>query len=148
MTTKQEIKGDWNSIAGRVKEKYGEITDDELRQVDGNTDRLIGLVQRKSGQTREQVEAYVESLCQGECSVSDQVSQYAQSAGQAVRDGYQQVADSARGGFQHTSDAFSNRPMSSVSAAFGIGLLAGIAIGLSIANHRRHEPTWRDRFVR
>lgn len=148
MTTKQELKGDWNTVAGTVKEKYGQISDQELKQVEGNMDQLIGLIQRKSGQSREQVEAYVESLCSGEGTVADQVSQYAQSAGQAVRAGYQQASSSAREGYQQTSDAVAHRPMESVFAAFGVGLVTGIAIGLSIAAQRRPEPTWRDRFSR
>ena len=40
MTTKQELKGDWKTVAGNVKEKFGQITDDELRQVEGNAEQL------------------------------------------------------------------------------------------------------------
>ena len=53
MATKQEITGQWNTVVGAVKEKYGQITDSELAQLKGNVDQLVGLVQRKSGQTRE-----------------------------------------------------------------------------------------------
>jgi uncharacterized protein YjbJ (UPF0337 family)/ElaB/YqjD/DUF883 family membrane-anchored ribosome-binding protein len=151
MTTKQELEGDWNTIAGNVKEKYGQITDDELRQVEGNADQLIGLIQRRAGQTREQAAAYVDSLCQGECSTTERVSQlareYAESTSHAVQEGYQQVADRARQGYEQTADAVAHRPMESVFAALSIGLITGIAIGISIGAAHRPEPTWRDRWT-
>ncbi|MCA9132548.1 MAG: CsbD family protein [Planctomycetales bacterium] len=152
MATKQELKGDWNTIAGNVKEKYGEITDDELRQVEGNAEQLVGLIQRKTGQAREQAEAYVDSLFRGEGSTSERVGQlayeYAESTGRAVREGYEQLASRARQGYEQTTDAVAHRPMESVVAALSIGLITGLAIGLSVAAQRRPEPTWRDRWTR
>ncbi len=151
MATKQELKGDWNTIVGSIKAKYGQITDDELRQVEGNVDKLTGLIQRKSGQTREQVEAYVESLMGGASSMTEKVSQlaheYTDSASQAVREGYQQVAQGARRGYEQSTDLVSHRPMESVLAALSVGLAIGVAIGLSMG-YSRPEPTWRDRWSR
>lgn len=152
MTTKQKLEGDWNIVAGNVKEKYGEITDDELRDVEGKSDQLIGLIQRKTGQTREQIAAYVDSLFRGEDSATQRVSELAhecaESASQSVRVGYQHVATRARQGYQQSADMVTRRPMESLVAALGVGLIAGIAIGMSIAKRRHQEMTWRDRFLR
>lgn len=152
MTTKQELKGDWKSIARSVKEKYGQITDNELSQVEGNAEKLTGLIQRKTGEAREQVEAFVQSLSAGGASVAERVSElahdYAESTSRAVNEGYQQVAQRARQGYEQTADVVAHRPMESVFAALTIGLLSGIAIGLSMGARREPEPTWRDRWMR
>ncbi|QDT04763.1 hypothetical protein K227x_31590 [Rubripirellula lacrimiformis] len=150
MATRQELQGDWNTVVGNVKEKYGEITDAELLQVEGNADQLIGLIQRKSGQAREQIEAYVDSLFRGGETTIDRVNDlardYAQSTGRAINDGYQQVAQRARQTYDQTSIAVADRPLGSVMAALGVGLITGIAIGLSIGSPRRRQPTWHDRW--
>ncbi len=152
MVTKQEMSGKWNSITGAVKEKYGQITDDELTQVEGDTDQLIGLIQQKTGQGREQVEAFLSQACE-QCDshmghFSEMASNYAETASESVREGYEEVARRAREGYEQSTEVLAQRPLESVVAALGVGLITGIAIGLSIAGRRHHEPTWRDRWSR
>lgn len=55
MTTLQ-IKGDWNIIKGKLKQKYANLTDDDLRYVEGQEQELIGRIQKRTGQTREAIE--------------------------------------------------------------------------------------------
>ena len=52
---KLEIKGNWNVIKGKLKQKYGQLTDDDLTFVDGKEDELLGRVQTRLGKTKEQV---------------------------------------------------------------------------------------------
>lgn len=51
-----EIKGNWNIIKGKLKQKWGELTDDDLDYAEGKKDELLGRIQKKTGQTREEVE--------------------------------------------------------------------------------------------
>lgn len=151
MALEHKVKGDWNQVVGTVKSKYGQITDDELTEAEGNFQKLVGLIQRKSGKGLEQVEAFVHDLFEKAGFVSsnlaDQTQQYVQSAGQAVQQGYEYVADHARAGYDQTTRAISNRPAESVFAALAVGLVAGIAIGISISESRRPpEPSWRNGF--
>ncbi len=53
---KQTIKGDWNILKGKLKQKWGDLTDDDLDYVEGQEDELIGRIQKKTGETRENVE--------------------------------------------------------------------------------------------
>jgi uncharacterized protein YjbJ (UPF0337 family) len=55
MTT-LEIKGDWNITKGKLKQKWANLTDDDLRYVEGQEDELLGRIQKRTGQTREAVE--------------------------------------------------------------------------------------------
>jgi len=49
------IKGNWNEIKGKLKKKYGDLTDDDLKYADGKEDELLGKLQKKTGKTKEQL---------------------------------------------------------------------------------------------
>jgi len=53
---KLEIKGDWNIAKGKLKQKWADLTDDDLTYVSGKEDELIGRIQKRTGQTKEDVE--------------------------------------------------------------------------------------------
>lgn len=50
------LKGKWRQLRGEVKKQWGRITDDDLDVVDGQMDKLTGILQEKYGYTREQAE--------------------------------------------------------------------------------------------
>ena len=51
-----EIRGDWNIAKGKLKQKWAQLTDDDLRYADGKQEELIGRIQKRTGETREAVE--------------------------------------------------------------------------------------------
>lgn len=53
------IQGKWKQLKGSVKEKWGELTDDELDQIEGNKDKLAGKLQEKYGWTKDRAEAEI-----------------------------------------------------------------------------------------
>lgn len=56
----EKLKGNWNQIKGKMKQKYGNLTDDDLTYAEGNVDELIGRIQEKTGESREQVARMLE----------------------------------------------------------------------------------------
>ncbi len=62
MTDKLKIKGSWNELKGKLKQKYGQLADDDLMYEEGRDDELVGKIQKKLGQTREDVVRLIESL--------------------------------------------------------------------------------------
>lgn len=58
MTT-LEIKGDWNIIKGSLKQKWATLTSDDLQFIEGKQDELLGRIQKRTGQSREAVEAAI-----------------------------------------------------------------------------------------
>ena len=50
------LKGKWKEIKGGVKEKWGKLTDDDLTQVEGNLEKLLGLLQQRYGYAKDQAE--------------------------------------------------------------------------------------------
>ena len=56
------IKGNWNIIKGKLREKYGELIDDELNYVKGKEDQLIGELQKRLDKKRNEVIEELEAL--------------------------------------------------------------------------------------
>jgi len=54
-----QIKGNWNIAKGKLKQKWADLTDDDLDYVEGKEDELIGRIQKRTGQTREDIEKVI-----------------------------------------------------------------------------------------
>lgn len=50
---KLQIKGNWNEMKGKMKQKYAKLTDDDLTYVEGKEDELLGRLQKKTGKARQ-----------------------------------------------------------------------------------------------
>ena len=54
------LKGQWNELKGRVKERWGELTNDDLDRIEGRRDQLVGAIQQQYGRARDEAEREVE----------------------------------------------------------------------------------------
>lgn len=52
---KQQIKGTWNEMKGKIKQKYGQLTDDDLTYAEGKEDEMYGRLQQKLGKTKDEI---------------------------------------------------------------------------------------------
>ena len=50
-----KTKANWNALKGTLKEKYSELTDDDLLYVEGKEDQLIGKLQKAIGKSKEEI---------------------------------------------------------------------------------------------
>lgn len=57
-----QVKGNWKVLKGRIKQAYGQLTDDELTRTEGNLDEIAGLIQRTVGKTREEAKRELDEL--------------------------------------------------------------------------------------
>jgi uncharacterized protein YjbJ (UPF0337 family) len=56
---KLEIKGNWNEASGKLKQKYANLTDDDLLLIKGKEEELLGRLQKKLGKTKEEVQKII-----------------------------------------------------------------------------------------
>ena len=56
------IEGNWNQIKGKVKEKWGKMTDDDLAKINGQRDQLIGKLQEHYGYNKVRAEKEMEDF--------------------------------------------------------------------------------------
>ncbi|WP_395802710.1 CsbD family protein [Daejeonella sp.] len=59
---KLEIKGNWNVLKGKIKQTYADLTDDDLKYVEGKEDELYGRLQKKTGKSRQELIEWINSL--------------------------------------------------------------------------------------
>jgi uncharacterized protein YjbJ (UPF0337 family) len=56
---KSTLTGEWNELKGQVKEKWGELTDDDIDRIEGQRDQLVGVIQQRYGRARDEAEREV-----------------------------------------------------------------------------------------
>ena len=49
------IKGNWNELKGKLKQKYADLTDDDLVYLEGKEEELLGKLQQKTGRSKEEI---------------------------------------------------------------------------------------------
>ncbi|RCH54932.1 general stress protein CsbD [Mucilaginibacter hurinus] len=59
---KLEVKGGWNELKGKIKQAYGDLTDDDLKHEEGKDDEFLGRLQQKTGKAREDLVNWINSL--------------------------------------------------------------------------------------
>ncbi len=59
---RDQMKGDWNQVKGKIKQKWGELTDDDIAQAQGRRDELIGKIQSKYGGTKESIKRELDNM--------------------------------------------------------------------------------------
>jgi len=60
--TNDKINGNWNQLKGKVKQEFGNLTDDDLTYAEGQEDELLGRIQKKTGKTKEEVKKFIDSI--------------------------------------------------------------------------------------
>lgn len=55
------IKGKWNEIKGKLKQEYGDLTDDDLTYIEGKEDELLGRLQQKTGKSKDELRKKINS---------------------------------------------------------------------------------------
>ena len=59
--TKLQFKGSWNEVKGKLKQKYGDLTDDDLIFAEGKEDELLGRLQQRLGKSKEELRREIEA---------------------------------------------------------------------------------------
>jgi uncharacterized protein YjbJ (UPF0337 family) len=59
---KLQIKGNWNEIKGKLKQKYAQLTDDDLTFAEGREEELLGRLQQRLGKSKDEVRREIEEF--------------------------------------------------------------------------------------
>jgi uncharacterized protein YjbJ (UPF0337 family) len=60
-----QVKGKWHEVKGSIRAKWGELTDDEIEELDGNREKMVGKIQQKYGVAKEEAEKQVDDWTKG-----------------------------------------------------------------------------------
>lgn len=167
MISDTALKGRWNELKGQLKQKWGQLTDNELANVEGQGEQLIGLIQRKTGETRESIQRWLDqrlstgssnpgsaSTSHGEAHhedstdsgagsmerLSESAHQMGNRIGGYVQDSAHRAEELAQEGFSQAREMVQEKPMQSVGVAFVAGLVTGVVVGMLLAP--RPQSRW------
>lgn len=147
MLNAQEVRGQWDKLRGKIKQKWGQLTDDDLQIIGGNIDEMIGRIHEKTGMAREQIEHFISELAAG---TSDTVERtrdaamgYANQAAGRMRDTYEQMSGRMResyedmsgrmrDGYERVGEHVREKPAQSMLAVFGAGVVAGVMLTMML----------------
>jgi uncharacterized protein YjbJ (UPF0337 family) len=136
MVNAQVIKGQWNEVRGQLKKKWSQLTDEDLKFANGNIDQLVGVIQRRTGEAREAIEQFLDSLtAHGASAISqaaDAVGEYGRVATDRIRDGYNRLSNEFGREYEMSRNMIRDNPAQSVATAFGIGVLLGVVVGMAL----------------
>jgi len=59
---KLQVKGNWNEVKGKLKQKYGQLTDQDLMFAEGKEDELLGRLQKRLGKSQDELRSELERL--------------------------------------------------------------------------------------
>jgi uncharacterized protein YjbJ (UPF0337 family) len=62
MKSNLELKGDWNTLKGKLKQQFAELTDNDVLLVEGKEDELLGRLQKKLGKTKAEILKQISEL--------------------------------------------------------------------------------------
>jgi uncharacterized protein YjbJ (UPF0337 family) len=128
------VEGNWKQMRGRVKERWGKLTDDDLTAIAGRRDQLEGMIQERYGYAREKARREIEDWYRSmESNLSEQI--------ESLRAGIQSLASTvdriakgpmphararAIGAINEAEEAVKRNPLSALGIALGLGFLIGV----------------------
>ena len=59
---KLQFKGSWNELKGKLKQHYGNLTDDDLTYSEGKEDEFLGRLQKRLGKSKDELRKMIERL--------------------------------------------------------------------------------------
>jgi len=121
----QTIQGEWNHLCSLARQRWTQLTEEDLRVQEGNIEQLFGRIQQKTGEGREAIEKFFSD-------VTSRGSSAFRQAGETAGQYAHQVGDQIRARYDRAEGLVRHHPTETVVAVFGIGLVAGLIIGLSI----------------
>jgi uncharacterized protein YjbJ (UPF0337 family) len=134
MINEHTLQGNWNEIKGKLRSQWGSLTDDDLSIFNGTVDQLVGTIQQKTGDARENIEQFFEQFSSNGASVigraAGSVRAGAQQAADAVQDTSKKAVAAVRNGYAEVEAMVRQRPAKSLAVVFGAGVLTGVILGL------------------
>lgn len=136
MITQEQLQGNWNEVKGKIQQRWGQLSDDDLRHFQGGAEQLVGVIQQRTGEARERIENYLEEIAT-ECSstldrAADTAREYSHQASEAMHRGYEQASQTVRTGYAQAGQMVRRNPVESIAVAFGAGLITGVVVGLAL----------------
>jgi uncharacterized protein YjbJ (UPF0337 family) len=130
----QTLDHHWQEIMGKLNEKWGSLREEELRHVKGDVDQLVGTIQRRTGETKDAIQKFLDEIAENYSGTAQQamdaVRTFAGRAAESVQGAREQASESVRTSMRQTRQMVQQRPMESILTCFGVGVVTGVVVGM------------------
>ena len=134
MIATDTLQRNWPHVKDKLRQRWNQLTDEDLERWEGDVERLVRTIRKKTGDGREQVQDFLAELANNSGSAAhraaDAVSQYAQQITAKAQDVALDVAGAARAGAARTGQAVRHHPWETIGFSFVAGLVTGALLGL------------------
>lgn len=136
MITEDQVTAHWEYVKGRLREEWGELTDDDIERSKGDLQQLVATIQERTHETKREIEDKLEDLAVESASFTEKASvaarEYADQASQALQEVFDGLTNNVRERLEQAEELVRQRPRESALVTFGTGLIAGAILGLAI----------------
>lgn len=115
--------GQWEQLKGKVKKQWGRLTDDDINQIGGNMDELIGRVKTAYGYDKDKAKKEIEQFL-STSSIADVISQI----GDKMGDAPEKVKENIEQYSSELSEVIKKSPLKAIAIASAVGLLSGLLL--------------------
>lgn len=140
-TERQAVKDQWEVIRARLRERWPQLSREDIQQIDGDSRKLIALIHQRTGEGLHDIEEAIDELAASSEGLLERVkrtaSETVESSAEYVRGSY----NYAREGITHRVE---EQPGASLTVAFAGGALLGWLIGHSMARSVQQPRHWYD----
>jgi len=130
------MQGNWTEAKGKVKTKWGRLTDDDLMQVSGNKDRLVGVIQQKYGIARDKAEEQLEEFLSASdgwvARAKDEAQDVVEKGRQYVENGVQRGKEIVEKGKEYVQNTNASRMASDLQDLIGKHPVQSALIGIGL----------------
>ena len=134
MVNREEIENRWDEILRRLKGHWDQLSDEDFRLDSQSVEQLVGVISDKTGETRNEIERFIEGVLGSERfasasesmrDCSEATSQMAHEAATFAKDQASRVAKQSSEYSSKVAETVRARPLESLAIAFGVGVAAG-----------------------
>lgn len=123
METTNALYSNWKQLKGKVKKQWGELTDNDIQAINGNTDELIGRLISAYGYTKEYAQQAIEQFLSNN-NLSEQLS----SIREKISEQSEEVKENIEKYSNEISEFIKKSPLQSIMIAGAIGILSGLLL--------------------
>jgi uncharacterized protein YjbJ (UPF0337 family) len=137
MINQETLQGNWNEMRGKIREKWSQLTDNDLGEFHGNVDQLVGRIQQRTGAARSAIEEYLGEISAASASMMGRLGSAVHDSAHNIQHAAGHVQHAVADGAAHAEDFVRNRPGQAVAIAFGVGVVAGLGIAICMQRPQR-----------
>lgn len=136
MTT-ETMTENWNELKGRVRAKWSHLTDQVLDQGKDSKEKLVSIIQRMTGESREKINQFIDSGAEMASDWYGRAAEAVQAGTEQVQEGVKYARESIESCTEQTGKLVQARPVESLLVTFAVGVVAGLALEMVF----RSKPT-------